>query len=40
LVPMARSQLGEKCFHSSWAEGRGMSMEQAIEFALGNASTP
>ena len=40
LVSMARSQLGEECFHSSWAEGRGMSMEQAIEFALGNASIP
>jgi tetratricopeptide (TPR) repeat protein len=40
LVSAARTQLGEACYHSSLAEGRGMSIEQAIEFALGKASIP
>jgi non-specific serine/threonine protein kinase len=33
-VIAARNQLGEKNFELTWAEGRVMTMEQAIEFAL------
>lgn len=35
-VASARSQLGEKGFQRAWQEGRGMSMEQAIVYALKN----
>jgi hypothetical protein len=30
----AREQLGEDAFAEAWAEGRSMSMAQAIEYAL------
>jgi hypothetical protein len=31
----ARAQLGEEAFAAAWAEGRAMTMEQAIAYALG-----
>jgi len=34
-VSAVRSRLGEECFQTIWDEGRGMSIEQAIEFAYG-----
>jgi hypothetical protein len=30
----AHAVLGEEAFEKAWQEGRGMSMEQAIEYAL------
>ena len=33
-VAAARAQLDEEAFASAWAEGRDMSMDQAIEYAL------
>lgn len=33
-VEALRSQLGERAFESSWAKGRAMSLERAIEYAL------
>jgi predicted ATPase len=30
-----RSQLGEEAFEAAWAEGRAMTFEQAVEYALG-----
>jgi len=36
----ARLQLGEESFAAAWAEGRAMSVEQAIEYALEEASGP
>ena len=35
-VATARQSLGEEAFSVAWAEGRVMTMEQAIEYALGN----
>jgi predicted ATPase/DNA-binding XRE family transcriptional regulator len=35
LMAAAREQLGEECFAAAWAEGQAMTMEQAIEMALG-----
>jgi len=32
-----RADMDEKAFVSLWAEGRSMTMEQAIEYALGEA---
>ena len=34
-----REQLGERMFEAAWAEGREMSLEQAIEYARGKALT-
>jgi predicted ATPase len=31
----ARSQLGEEAFEAAWPEGRAMTFEQAVEYALG-----
>jgi predicted ATPase/DNA-binding SARP family transcriptional activator len=36
----ARSALDEASFDAAWTEGREMSTEQAIEFALGEPATP
>ena len=33
-VAACRSQLGEKEFEAAWAQGRAMSMEEAVEYAL------
>jgi non-specific serine/threonine protein kinase len=33
-VSAARAQIGEQAFEKGWAEGRAMSMEQAVEYAL------
>ncbi|MCI0550831.1 MAG: hypothetical protein L0287_07745 [Anaerolineae bacterium] len=33
-IALAHTQLGEKAYASAWSEGRAMSPEQAIEFAL------
>ena len=33
-VAASRSELGEKEFATAWAEGRAMSMEEAVEYAL------
>jgi hypothetical protein len=33
-LALARAQLDEAAFEASWAEGRAMTMEQAIEYAL------
>jgi hypothetical protein len=34
VVAKIRSQMGEKAFAKPWAEGRAMTMERAIEYAL------
>lgn len=39
-IKLIRGQLDETAFTKAWTEGRGMPMEQAIEFALDNASIP
>jgi hypothetical protein len=36
-VVEGRAALGEAVFAAAWAEGRAMSLEQAIEYALGDA---
>ena len=36
-VTSARAQLSEEKFERAWAEGRAMSMERAIEYALEEA---
>jgi len=33
-VSYARTRLGEEVFASAWAEGQGMSMEEAVDYAL------
>jgi predicted ATPase/DNA-binding SARP family transcriptional activator len=33
-VVVTRNQLGERIFEAAWAEGRAMTMEQAVEYAL------
>ena len=33
-IDQARTKLGEKVYESAWSEGRAMSSEQAIEYAL------
>jgi non-specific serine/threonine protein kinase len=33
-IAQARAQLGEKAYMSAWSEGRAMTMEQAVEYAL------
>ena len=33
-MDQVRVQLGEKGYESAWSEGRAMSSEQAIEYAL------
>ena len=33
-VASARAQLSEEVFEKAWAEGRAMSMEKAVEYAL------
>jgi predicted ATPase/DNA-binding CsgD family transcriptional regulator len=37
-VEVIRGQLGDSTFKRSWAEGRGMSIAQAFEYAIGNTS--
>jgi predicted ATPase/DNA-binding CsgD family transcriptional regulator/Tfp pilus assembly protein PilF len=39
-VQLVCENLDETSFKRAWAKGRGMSMEQAVEFALGNTSIP
>jgi hypothetical protein len=34
LQAVARGQLGEEAFAATWAEGRTMSLEQAVAYAL------
>jgi AMMECR1 domain-containing protein len=34
LIATVRAALGEERFAASWEEGRAMSLEQAIEYAL------
>jgi len=36
-VAAVRAQLDEAVFEAAWAEGRAMSLEEAIAYALGNA---
>jgi len=36
-VAEGRAALGEAAFAAAWSEGRAMSLEQAIEYALGDA---
>jgi hypothetical protein len=38
-VATVESQLDPQSFAEAWAEGRAMSLEQAIEYALGEANT-
>jgi predicted ATPase/class 3 adenylate cyclase/Tfp pilus assembly protein PilF len=38
-VQQARSLLGEEAFEKAWQDGRAMSMEQAVEYALGDTGT-
>ena len=33
-VAAARAELGDEAFEKAWQEGRAMSMEQAIQYAL------
>jgi hypothetical protein len=37
LMPATRTQLGEDVFVASWADGRRMKLEEAIEYALAGA---
>jgi predicted ATPase/class 3 adenylate cyclase len=37
-IQQARAQLGDEAFEHAWQEGRAMTMEQAIEYALGENS--
>jgi hypothetical protein len=37
LMPETRAQLGEEVFATTWAEGRKMNMQQAIEYALNSS---
>jgi predicted ATPase/DNA-binding NarL/FixJ family response regulator len=39
-VADTRSQLDEEAFAAAWAEGRAMTSEQAIEYALDHSATP
>jgi predicted ATPase/DNA-binding CsgD family transcriptional regulator len=39
-VAAARARLGEEAFAAAWAEGRAMTPEQAIEYALDRLTTP
>jgi non-specific serine/threonine protein kinase len=39
-VVAARALLDEEAFEAAWAEGRAMSLEQAIEYALDRSTTP
>ncbi len=39
-VAAARAQLGEATFDLAWAEGRALTMEQAIEYALEESESP
>jgi hypothetical protein len=34
-IGTARAQLGEDAFNQAWAEGKAMSTEEAIRYALG-----
>jgi hypothetical protein len=34
-IARARAHLGEETFRRAWEEGRAMSMEEAVEYALG-----
>jgi hypothetical protein len=36
-VAVARAQLGETAFAAAWAEGRAMTLEQAVAYALEEA---
>ena len=38
-VAAARTELGEEAFAAAWAEGRAMSMQQAIAYALDESSS-
>ncbi|HEX5688593.1 MAG TPA: hypothetical protein VFX76_01240 [Roseiflexaceae bacterium] len=35
-TPPQRAQLGDAAFAAAWAEGCAMSLEQAVEYAVGN----
>jgi predicted ATPase/transcriptional regulator with XRE-family HTH domain len=37
LIPTVRTQLGEQAFEAAWAKGRGMTLAQAIEYALASS---
>jgi DNA-binding NarL/FixJ family response regulator len=39
-VAAARSQLGENAFAAAWAEGRAMTPEEAVEYALAKPEQP
>src|SRR5215211_4768375 len=39
-VEAARARLGEEAFEAAWAEGRAMSLEQAVEYALEQEPAP
>jgi len=39
-VAAARAQLGEEAFAAAWAEGRAMSLDQAIAYALDESDPP
>ncbi len=39
-VEVLRSRLGEEAFEAAWAEGRAMSSEEAVAYALERSETP
>jgi non-specific serine/threonine protein kinase len=39
LLALAKNALGEAAFAQAWAEGRAMTLEQAIAFALGDSES-
>jgi hypothetical protein len=38
VLAEARSALGDEAFGRAWAEGQAMSLDEAIEYALAEAS--
>jgi hypothetical protein len=39
-IAAARATLGEEAFAAAWGGGRGMTLEQAVAYALEEATTP
>jgi hypothetical protein len=39
-MPRASPELGEEGFEEAWAQGRAMTFEQAVEYALERGEAP